>query len=269
MNYQSKLYSLTLVAALSNCVAQPEPATVPTADFEIVSEAPEMVHNDHLPQYSREMLEELYKYSVIVKSFGALKTPEETFLAAPLGTGLSLDHDYVLTAAHLILPPVGEYPQGTVIRSELKVEEYAATILKQDFQKDLALLKVEDCFGCLAYFKGQLAKKVEISDVIAGVGFKLGDKGLFLGYISGESNEPLKITLLNTSISSGDSGSSVFVFEEGKPYLAGVMRAAKVNPEIGYTGTAGMTPLEDLREFLTGVEGLEEYLGTEVKHEKH
>jgi hypothetical protein len=47
------------------------------------------------------------------------------------------------------------------------------------------------------------------------------------------------------------------------------MRAAKLNPEIGYTGTAGMTPLEDLREFLTGVKGLESYLGTEVKHEKH
>lgn len=33
-----------------------------------------------------------------------------------------------------------------------------------------------------------------------------------------------------------------------------------VEQNIGFTGTVGITPLEDVREFLTGVEGLERYL---------
>lgn len=210
MNYIPKLYSLSLMAALSTCASTPEPVKVPKTVQKVA-----VAHNDHLSTYSRDVLEQLQQYAVSVKGRAELETTGGILVAKPQGSGLSLAYDYILTAAHLILPPAGAYQEGTITKSELKVEQYAALVVKQDAEKDLALLRVEDCSGCLPYFQGRLATKVETGDAVAGAGFKLGDKELFEGYVSGKREKPLKFISISASVSSGDSGSAVFVFEKG------------------------------------------------------
>ena len=117
--------------------------------------------------------------------------------------------------------------------------------------------------GCFdSYFDGKIAAAANIGEVVATIGYPNGMQLFSKGFISGRmiyNNQ--KYTLINNgSTTGGSSGSPVFIFQKGEPLLGALIAGVYVDEKLKNINTVLVTPVENIREFLTGVEGLEQQL---------
>ena len=258
MNYRARLCSLMLsMAALSGCAGSLHQQQV----------------NQKKDNLSPQALEEIWCPAVKVDVEGTLElkigntTISRTF-SGPIGSGLPIYDDegkksYVLTAAHVFDDQSESIPGFltlTFTTKEIKVHGYTATPVRKNKLYDLGLLEIKG--GTLpCHFKGKLTQKVEVGDQVAIVGYPaVKDKTLALGHIASEDpgtgvyfdayeifGAP-RYRVADVHQAPGSSGSPVYVFKRGKPYLAGLIQVMYLNKP----GSFGLVPVEALRGFVKG-----------------
>ena len=184
------------------------------------------------------------------------------------GTGMLLTEKYVLTVAH-ILPPQMTRHENLVVANTVIAGDHQAKVIKVDHEKELALLQAEDCpeDRCFDhYFAGKIAAATDIGEVTATVGYPHEEKILFKGLVSGKMvYDHHTYTLIDNGINNGfttlgSSGSPVFVFQDEKPLLGALVIGVYVDGQLKNVRAVLATPIEELREFLAGVKGLEQRL---------
>ena len=100
---------------------------------------------------------------------------------------------------------------------------------------------------------------IDVGNYVLGAGFPAGgQKTYFSGFVSSfDERDGIPVhTVIDTSISPGNSGSGVFILEDGKPHLAGIVQVYYTRK----TGQAGMSPLSYLRNFIKDTPLEDEYL---------
>ncbi len=267
MNYMPRLgYVSLLVTSLSGCGG---------ALYQ--QDVQEARRNDVHRPFTSKTIDDVLKYAVKVEVRVTMKSTNPDQLSQlelerkhTRGSGTALSGNYVLTAAHLLpeFMQVINNDEQLISNYEVFVQGQKAAVVKDDQEKDLALLKIEPCSkkeGCLKPYTGTVANLINIGDVVAGAGYPLGELTIFSGFVSGRTvYENKEMTLIDANISGGNSGSPVFVFQKGKPLLAGIVLGSQLekgsSKHFMKTGTAAMTPLPDLREFIKDVPELEMYL---------
>ncbi len=239
-------------------------------------------------------IEARYTAEITVKTGDEEKKEIEPQVVAGSGVAVyddELKKTYILTANHII--PSEEEECGSLFfmvicskadMSSVKysVDNFPAKVYKQNKTFDLALLEMES--NPLPYtFKGKLAQSIDVGDLVAGAGFSRGEsKMLHTGYVAGQDLlEALKdreekeakdiyglvndlndifdvpvYIVLDTHISPGDSGSGVYVLNQGVPELAGLAHV-----KFRKDGLGGITPLKVLRGFVDDTPIGDELLG--------
>ncbi len=238
MNYLSRFSSLGLLAVtLAGCAGSLPPQQA----------------NQKKDNLSQQVIDEML--------CPVVKVDVERNSSHSRGSGFGVYDDegkksYVFTAAHVI-------GDGVV-----RVNGYTATSIRKNKFYDLELLEIQG--GTLScHFKGKLAKHVKIGDHIAVVGYPaMQEKALYLGYVASEDvgsgaysdvyeifRAPQHI-VADVPLASGSSGSPVYVFKEGKPYLGGIIQGLYLNK----LGSSGFVPVEVLRGFVKGTPLADELL---------
>ncbi len=265
MNYSPRLCSLgILVTALSGCGG----ALYQKDDHAVQ-------RNDVQGPFTSETIDDVLTYAVKVEVLVTMKPTNPDLLSQlegkrSIGSGTALSGNYVLTATH-VLPEfmqVIDHDEQIITTYEVLVQGQKADVIKKDQEKDLALLKLEHCSkkeGCLKPYTGTVANQINVGDAVVGAGYPTGEFTLFSGFVSGRTvYENKELALIDANISGGNSGSPVFVFQKGKPLLAGIVLGSRLEKgpsgQFMKTGTAAMTPLPHLREFLKEVSELERYI---------
>lgn len=206
-------------------------------------------------------LEEIHTSSVGVNTIVTLEEKvDDSYALSWFGSGVLLrdaqtGEQYILTVEH-VTPDEYYTPAERkktkskqkkikVLNSRITVEELTTAVVKEDENADLALLKVEGSIKLTPY-QGKIARELHPQDYVIGAGFPAGNKMYFITQVKQKEE---KLTLLDITFKSGNSGGGVFLLKEGKAGLAGVV-----------TNIHGMTRLENLREFFVGTVLEDEYL---------
>ena len=245
--------SMFLYAALSGCAS--------------AVKVPETARNDIHEQFGAKTIEDIYSYAVRIEVLGSInkeepdEPPKKIEIKNFVGTGVSLPNNYVLTVAHVLPPPTTEYGNLTAVNT-LLAGRYSVKVIKVDPQKELALLQAEDCpeKGCFeSYFDGKIANVVNIGEVVATAGYPDGDKMFSKGFVSGsETYKHQTYTLIyEGSTTRGSSGSPVFLFQNGEPLLGALIAGFYLDETLKNVNKVLVTPVEEMRRFLEGVNGLE------------
>ena len=173
-------------------------------------------------------------------------------------SGVLLEHSqtqqqYVLSVEH-ITP--GEYHDCKekdkpvrklrVLKSEVRIEDVPATIVKEDSSVDLALFKLAGNLQLQPY-KGKIAEELHEGDYILGFGLVDGKKKFFPATVSIEA---LNRTWLDTGITPGNSGGSAFKVTNESMELTALIK-----------NTGGeVVPPAAIRAFLQGTALEKDYL---------
>ncbi|MBU0457308.1 MAG: serine protease [Nanoarchaeota archaeon] len=187
-------------------------------------------------------------------------TSIELKIKGSLGSGVVLYDDdkeefYVITANH-VLPPK-EIENGILLEQTVTAGEIEGEVIKRNEGIDLALLKLTG--GKFMPYTRKFAQDTNIGDYVIGAGFPSGgQKILFKGFISSYDirDEVPVHTVIDSSISPGDSGSGTYILQNGKAHLAGIVQVYYLNKR----GQAGMSPLSYLRNFVKDTDIEDEYL---------
>jgi S1-C subfamily serine protease len=191
-----------------------------------------------------------------------------TLRAAGSGVALlSKDHTaYVVTANHVLPMADGSYLGIDIKNKRVRVGKWDGQVVKRNHLFDLGLIRLNGNLGY--HFRGKVAESSEEGDYLMGHGFPEGEFGaLFEGRLVardvGDSvnqdiyqvfDTPL-FMVADIHLTPGDSGGGIYVFDKGKPELAGLVQVGYKNKE----GLKGMSPTEVLRGFLEDTP-LEHYL---------
>ncbi len=238
--------------------------------------APQYPNNQKKDNIGQQALEEILCPAVKVDVEGTFEikfgnTALSGTFSGPRGSGVAVYDDeskksYVFTARHVINDNVinEEVLPGLVLRytstvKEIKVNGYTAVPVRKNKLYDIGMLEIQG--GTLpCHFKGKLAQKVEVGDLVAVVGYPaMEEKTLALGYVASEKlgtevyldvyeifGVPQRI-VADVSLAPGSSGSPVYVFKGGKPYLGGMIQVL-YHSKPGF----GFVPVEVLRGLVKG-----------------
>ncbi len=250
--------SMFLCAALVSCAS--------------AVKTPETARNDIHEQFSARTIEDIFSYAVrieVISTVNMVKNDESDVsmkieMKRFVGTGMPLPDNYVLTVAHVLPPPTTKYENLTAVNT-LLAGGSAVKVIKVDPQKELALLQAENCpeKGCFdSYFDRKIAVAANIGEVVATIGYPDGMQLFSKGFISGKMiYENQKYMVINNgSTTGGSSGSPVFLFQNGEPLLGALITGVYIDEKLKNISTVLVTPVENIREFLTGVKGLEQQL---------
>lgn len=267
MKYMRNLSSsVFLCATLSSCIS--------------ATKAPEAARNDIYEQFSAKTIETVFSYAVRIEVLSTIKkddpnNPMNLEVKRFVGTGVPLPDNYVLTVAHVLPPPMTTYKDLTIINTVV-AGNYTAKVIKVAPQKELALLQAEDCpeKGCFdSYFDGKIAAAMNIGEVVAVVGYPNGEKILSKGFISGRMifNDQTYTLINKVSTTESSSGSPVFLFQNGEPLLGALIVGVFIDDDerLKNVNKVLVTPVEDIRGFLTGVKGLEQHLDKDGSSKKY
>mgnify|MGYP001570406583 FL=1 len=198
---------------------------------------------------------------------------------------------YVLTAGH-VLPTETELMGMKVTQTSITIENHPATIYKINETFDLGLVVLNGNV-LKHHYTGQLAKSVQLGDLIVGAGYPNGAfKAIHAGHIAGQDldedlkgyikrNEDAKkeytlvndlydifgisqYTVIDSHITPGNSGGGVYVFENGQPKLAGLLHVKYTRKD----GLSGITHPLVLEGFVNDTPISDELLGEKNGQQK-